>query len=158
MNTRVSKSLMVGSVPDSQRLQEEIRIVNQHFVGFTMRSSADPGVRALVTGELETFKHTRYGIMVVAPREYPHALPVVLPMGWVPRRNPHMLSSNGEPVALCLMKASQWNAAMSLAFVIAKAALWLNKYEVWCDRGIWPGREQHEHGLVYDIRKWWHEL
>jgi hypothetical protein len=35
-----------------------------------------------------------------------------------------------------------WNPGIhSLAFVLARAAKWLNKYDVWRVRGKWPGAE-----------------
>jgi hypothetical protein len=47
---------------------------------------------------------------------------------------------------------------MSVAFLVAKSALWLNKYEIFLDKAIWPGAEQHQHGPVYRFRKWANDL
>ncbi len=41
---------------------------------------------------------------------------------------------------ICFMHPSLWNpGAHDIEFVIARAAKWLNKFEVWREKGTWPG-------------------
>ncbi|WP_290054349.1 hypothetical protein [Amycolatopsis solani] len=151
MNFQVTRSLLVASEGD--RLAAERAILLQHFPQFTIVGNGKHGRFAVATGTLRTFAGKSYGIKVVAESSYPHVLPDVEPSGWVPTSNPHMIGKS-----LCVMRSNQWQSYMSLAFLVAKSALWLNKYEVFLIRRIWPGPEQHRHGTVYNVRKWWHDL
>jgi hypothetical protein len=43
---------------------------------------------------------------------------------------------------ICYLHPSMWNPGIHhLTFVIARAAKWIAKYEVWVNRGTWPGAE-----------------
>lgn len=152
MDFRVSRSLLVGSTP-ADRLAVEREILANHFPQFTLRSSRAARVYAVATGQLSTFAARRYRIEITLSSNYPHKLPTINPIDWTPRKNPHLINGG-----LCVMRANQWRSFMSVAFLVAKSALWLNKYEVFLDKGVWPGPEQHIHGPVYSLRKWWHEL
>jgi len=149
---QVTRSLLVGSTSGG-RLAAERKILADHFPQFTLAESAAAGVYAVATGKLSTFAGRSYRLRITLPSAYPHALPKINPDGWTPRHNPHVIGGG-----LCVMRSSQWNSFMSVAFVVAKSALWLNKYEVFLDKGIWPGPEQHFHGPVYNLKKWWHDL
>ena len=90
-----------------------------------------------------TPRTTRYGVRVEIPRGYPYEMPALHAAGWSPATGtPHRYSDGN----LCVMKPDQWSANYTLAFFVAKAALWLNKYEVWLDTGKWPGNDQDRFG------------
>lgn len=150
MDFRVTRSLLVSATPDG-RLAAEKKILAAHFPQFTLSTRTD--AFAVARGQLETFTGRKYRIEITADSSYPHSLPEIHPVGWTLRPNPHIIRGG-----LCVMRANQWASFMSVAFLVAKSALWLNKYEVFLDKGIWPGPEQHEHGPIYKVRKWWHEL
>lgn|GEM_PF-2540616 len=139
MNYRVTSSLLVGPGAAVDRLREERRILRKHFPGFVLKKKIIR-VRKIaeVVGRIRTRSGRSYGIRIVLPRGYPHVLPVILPDGWRPKPNPHLLVGG----ALCVMKDSQWTSSMSIAFLVAKASLWLHKYDVYLEKGIWPGRQQ----------------
>jgi hypothetical protein len=41
---------------------------------------------------------------------------------------------------ICYMHPTMWNPGIhNLAFVIGRAAKWLTKYDIWRERGTWPG-------------------
>ena len=43
---------------------------------------------------------------------------------------------------ICYLHPNMWNPARhTLEFVLGRTAKWLNKYEVWRVKGIWPGAE-----------------
>lgn len=151
MDFRLNRSLLVG--PASDRMAEERRILAEHFPGFSLWESHETDEYAVAAGRLSTFTGRRYALRIVLPAAYPHGLPKIIPDGWKPNSNPHMIGGG-----LCVMKSSQWQSYMSVAFIVAKSALWLNKYEIYVDKGIWPGAEQHIRGPVYKARKWWHGL
>lgn len=153
MDFRVTRALLVGPTRPENRLPEERRILAEHFPSFRLTEVSAPDQCAAVTGRLSTFAGKSYAIRVVLHKNYPHELPHVLPDGWTPRRNVHTLGKR-----LCVMRDSQWQAYMSVAFLVSKTALWLNKYEVFLGKGVWPGPEQHEHGTLYNMKKWWYDL
>lgn len=149
---RFPASMMIEAGND--RLKEEARVLNRHFQGWTVRRGSSAGDFGIVRGTLAVdFARSAYQFEIVLPPGYPHKLPRVVPVGWVPRSNPHIINGG-----LCVMKETQWHSFMSAAFLVAKSALWINKYEIYLDKGIWPGGEQHDHGLGYKARKWWHGL
>jgi hypothetical protein len=73
-------------------------------------------------------------------------MPKVEPVGWR-ADGPHVYVGG----SLCLMRARQWTPGLTIAFLVAKTALWLNKYEVWQRTGSWPGVEQG-HALSDEFR------
>ena len=154
MDIKVRRGMLVAEVSGS-RWQSEAAIMDNYFPHFSIKlNSLNAAISAEAKGTLHTFAGNAYPVSVVAPANYPRSIPVVVPDGWTPIKNPHVYT-NG---ALCLMKAEQWIPQYSLAFFVAKAALWLNKYEIWRTDRIWPGSEQHDHGPLYEFRKWWNDL
>lgn len=152
MDFKVTRSLLVASTSGG-RIATERKILADHFPQFTLAESAAADTYAVATGQLSTFVGRSYGLRIILPSKYPHELPSIDPDGWTPRHNPHLIGSE-----LCVMRSNQWRSFMSVAFVVAKSALWLNKYEVFLSKGIWPGPEQHFHGPLYNLKKWWHDL
>ncbi|WP_214407871.1 hypothetical protein [Pseudonocardia lacus] len=148
MTYRVPRSLLVSEIGPDGRLAAERRILTKHFPQFRLDESRNQGELAAAAGSLTTFTGKRYTIKIVLGNRYPHELPAVTTPGWTPQRNPHMIGGT-----LCVMKSTQWHSLMSIAFIVAKSALWLNKYEIFLDRKIWPGPEQHVHGPIYTFRK-----
>lgn len=143
----------MGPGAADDRLGEERRILDLHFPGFVLREVAAPGELAEATGSLSTFTRRAYDLRILLSAQYPHRLPRILPHGWRPESNPHLIGGG-----LCVMRESQWQSFMSVAFIVAKAALWLNKYEIFLDKRVWPGAEQHFHGPLYRLKKWLHDL
>lgn len=141
--------LLEGRV--ANRVQAEQTKLKRHFPQFRLVLGHPERV---FRGTLTTFANYSYHIDIVLPVSYPHAIPVIRAVGWVPFPNPHTYS-NSE---LCVMKPDQWRSFMTVAFLVAKVAIWLNKYEIYLDKKVWPGNEQHDHSILYNARKWWYEL
>ena len=100
------------------------------------------GVNGKITaaeGALDTQYSNTYGIRI-ALEDYPYALPKVFPKGWsVNPVAPHKFPDG----SICIMKSTQWQQYFTVALVVAKAAIWLGKYEIWKRNGHrWPGVEQ----------------
>jgi ubiquitin-protein ligase len=79
-----------------------------------------------------------YVLSIKFPENYPHEMPRTFvdapPITVAPHRY-----QNGN---ICYLHPSMWNPGIhNLAFVIARAAKWLNKYEIWKRQGKWPGAE-----------------
>lgn len=90
-------------------------------------------------GAIDTQYYNTYGIRI-GLKNYPYALPTVLPKGWIVDPTcPHRYTDG----SLCIMKVGQWRQYFTIAFVVAKSAIWLGKYELWKRNGHrWPGLEQ----------------
>ena len=69
-----------------------------------------------------------------------NTLPKIFPKAWtIHPEAPHKFSDG----SICIMKSAQWRQHFTVAFVVAKAAIWLGKYELWKRNGHrWPGLEQ----------------
>lgn len=100
------------------------------------------GVNGRVTaveGAIDTQYNNTYGIRIVLDN-YPYALPKVFPKGWAVDPAVTHRYADGS---LCIMKSDQWRQYFTVAFVVAKTAIWLGKYEIWKrNRHVWPGLQQ----------------
>lgn len=100
------------------------------------------GINGQITaaeGALDTQYNNTYGIRIVLDN-YPFALPKVFPRGWIIQAEVIHRYTDGS---LCIMRADQWRRYFTAALVVAKTAIWLNKYELWKRNGHqWPGLEQ----------------
>ena len=90
-------------------------------------------------GVLDTQYNNSYGIRIELSN-YPFALPRIIPKDWTPHPDvPHKYNSG----SLCVMRSDQWRTHFTIALVVAKTAIWLNKYELWKRNGhLWPGLGQ----------------
>lgn len=90
-------------------------------------------------GALDSQYNNSYGIRI-ALDNYPFALPKVFPKSWVVHPDVRHKYPDGS---MCIMRADQWRKHFTVALVVAKTAIWLNKYELWKRNGHrWPGLEQ----------------
>lgn len=97
------------------------------------------GAITAAEGAIDTQNGNTYGIRIDLTN-FPYALPKPFPKGWTAHPAvPHKFADG----SLCIMRAAQWRTQFTVAFVVAKTAIWLAKYEVWKRNGnVWPGREQ----------------
>jgi hypothetical protein len=95
-----------------------------------------------VQGNLWTSYGNQYYVTIGIPDGYPYDMPTVsLPYAYIDPDCTHVYS-NGN---ICVMKSDQWSSTMSIAFLVAKVAVWVNKYDSWVCNGKarWPGSDQH---------------
>lgn len=130
----VPNGLLIRDTPAAKRMYAEQQKITKYFPQFGMYR--DQG-HLYSRGVLRTSVGNTYGVSVIPSDDYPHSIPVVLPLGWK-AEGPHIYVGGN----LCFMKPEQWRSFYSLAFVIARSAMWLNKFEVYKARGRWPGNEQ----------------
>ncbi len=90
-------------------------------------------------GALDTQYSNSYGIRLELS-SYPSALPTIRPKGWIVHPDaPHKFSDG----SLCVMRPNQWRRHFTIALIVTKTAIWLNKYELWKRNGHrWPGLGQ----------------
>lgn len=114
--------------------REKLRL----FSTFVLLGTPDGRITA-AAGTLDTQYNNTYGIRIELSN-YPHALPKVYPKGWVIHPEITHRFNDGS---LCIMRSDQWRKHFTIALVVAKMAIWLNKYEIWKRNGHrWPGLEQ----------------
>lgn len=120
---------------DVQRLASEMVALKGQFPQVELRSGPD---RTL---------HVKFALQTTASRVFVGRIelerfPVQAPLVFIDApqiapRAPHRYNSG----SLCLMHPSFWNPGChDLVFVMSRTAKWLNKYDVWCAKGTWPGR------------------
>jgi hypothetical protein len=113
--------------------QEKLR----KFPAFKLLGTA--GKVTSAEGALDTQFANTYGLRIEL-KNFPYDMPRIFPKDWTLHPFvPHTYSDG----SLCIMKPSQWMRHYSVAMVVAKAAIWLGKYELWKRNGhVWPGLEQ----------------
>jgi ubiquitin-protein ligase len=115
-----------------QRIQVELRQAAEHFPNIESYATTDGGI--YIKAALQTSVGQVYIIMVTFTG-YPFERPKVTVLTPPVQHVNHMY-----PGYICYMHPNMWNPAKhDLKFVLAQAAVWLNKHEVYKVRGVWPG-------------------
>ncbi|GII88927.1 hypothetical protein Ssi03_69170 [Sphaerisporangium siamense] len=132
----VPRGMLIMEGDASKRLYLEQQKLKTYFPQFGFSQSSRTGELG-VTGRLRTNSGARYPLSLQLTENYPYEFPYVFPVGW-DSTCPHVYPAGN----LCIMRPDQWRPFYSIAFAIAKSAIWLNKFEVFKRRGYWPGNEQ----------------
>jgi ubiquitin-protein ligase len=118
------------------RVRSEVLDAQRTFSYVECHPAANGSVYVLVA--LQTSQRV-YTVEITFPDMYPHVAPSVTIRRPELRAGAKHTYTGGR---LCLFHPTYWNPGRhSLTFVIARTAKWLNKYEVWCETGVWPGAE-----------------
>lgn len=124
---------------DIARIQREFADAQQCFALVELWRTTDGKVYARTA--LQTLNGRNYVLSIRFPDSYPNQMPrVYIDTPTIITHAPHRYQSG----AICYLHPSHgWNpGAHHLTFVIARAAKWLSKYEVWRNNGgTWPGAE-----------------
>jgi ubiquitin-protein ligase len=120
---------------DIPRINREFNDAVKTFAMLELRPTADGNVFAKTA--LQTGAST-YVLSVKFPDSYPNEMPRVFVDAPALLASPHRYNAGN----ICYLHPSMWNPGIhNLTFVIARAAKWLSKYEVWRVKGTWPGAE-----------------
>jgi ubiquitin-protein ligase len=122
---------------DIVRIQREFSEAQQRFALVELRPTTDGRVYARTA--LQTVNGNNYVLSIKFTDNYPNEMPRVFIDAPAITTAPHRYTTG----AICYLHPSMWNpGSHHLTFVIARAAKWLNKYEVWrSNGGVWPGAE-----------------
>lgn len=122
---------------DIARIQREFPEAQQRFALVELRPTTDGKVYARTA--LQTSNGRNYVLSIKFPDSYPNEMPRVFIDAPAITSAPHRYQTGN----ICYLHPSMWNPGThNLTFVIARAAKWLNKYEVWRNNGgTWPGAE-----------------
>lgn len=117
------------------RIQQEFSEAQKTFAYVELHPTTDGKVFAKTA--LQT-SNSMYVLSIKFPDNYPNEMPRVYVDAPTITNAPHRYQQGN----ICYLHPSMWNpGAHHLTFVIARAAKWLNKYEVWRTMGKWPGAE-----------------
>lgn len=117
------------------RIQREFTEAQRTFAMLELRPTTDGNVYAKTA--LQTGAGT-YVVSIRFPDNYPNEMPRVYIDAPTITTSPHRYNAGN----ICYLHPSLWNPGIhNLTFVIARAAKWLGKYEVWRVKGEWPGAE-----------------
>ncbi len=118
---------------DVQRIQWDIQRTMEHFPNIETFTTA--GGNVYIKALLQTAVGQMYVISVTFVG-YPSEMPKVTVNSPAVTHSMHMYTSGH----ICYMHPSVWNPAKhDLKFVLVQAAVWLNKHEVYKQKGVWPG-------------------
>ena len=88
------------------------------------------------SGWLKSNLGTIYGIKIIIKKPYPSNMPYIETVGWTIQDGcPHMNNKTWP----CVWNSNVWRKFYTMAFLVSKCALWINKYEVWKRTGEWIG-------------------
>lgn len=117
-------------------IQKEYNEAKQYFTWVELRSLADGKICVKAAFQLSSQKY--YTITIDFPDSYPNAMPSVYVIQPEINSSPHRYNTGN----ICYLHPTMWNPGIhNLSFVIQRAIKWLNKYEVWKQKGVWPGAE-----------------
>jgi ubiquitin-protein ligase len=120
---------------DITRIQREFAEAQKTFAYLELHPTTNGKVYAKTA--LQTARGM-YVLSVKFPENYPNEMPRVYVDTPAITSAPHRYNAGN----ICYMHPTMWNPGIHhLTFVIGRAAKWLNKYEIWRERGTWPGAE-----------------
>ncbi|MHA1390363.1 MAG: ubiquitin-conjugating enzyme E2 variant [Candidatus Thorarchaeota archaeon] len=131
-----SRALFIDSSSSTPRWTLEFSKIKENFPQFELKSSRGSDRVTAVEGVL-TNDGRRYGIRIEIPQDYPYVIPKIVPQGWDPGGSPHRYNDG----TLCVMNPPEWGKAYSIAYMIAKSAVWIAKWKKWNQTGYWPGHQ-----------------
>jgi ubiquitin-protein ligase len=122
---------------DIARIHREFAEAQTTFALVELRPTAEGTVYARTA--LQTSNGKQYVLSIRFTDSYPNEMPRVFVDAPAITTAPHRYQGG----YICYLHPSMWNpGAHHLTFVIARAAKWLNKYEVWLNNGgVWPGAQ-----------------
>jgi len=121
---------------DINRIQRELSEAQKTFSLVELRPTNDGKVFAKTA--IQTSTKNYYVLSIRFPDTYPNEMPRVFIDAPPITSTPHRYNAGN----ICYLHPSMWNPGIhNLTFVIARAAKWIAKYEVWASRGTWPGAE-----------------
>jgi ubiquitin-protein ligase len=122
---------------DIARIQREFLDAQRTFALVELHPTVDGKV--YVRTALQTSNGKQFVLSIRFPESYPNEMPRVYVDAPAIAYAPHRYQGGN----ICYLHPSMWNpGAHHLTFAIARAAKWLNKYEVWRNNGgVWPGAE-----------------
>jgi hypothetical protein len=121
---------------DIPRIRSEVLAAGTKFALVEAHPTNDGGV--FVKAGFQTSVGNMY-IAAIYFLGYPNKMPsVYITKPALRTGSPHRYDAGN----ICFLHPSMWNPGRhDLIFVLGRIAKWLNKYDIWCVKGNWPGAE-----------------
>ncbi|NQU03520.1 MAG: hypothetical protein HQ589_05170 [Syntrophaceae bacterium] len=117
------------------RIYAEFNRAKQQFSHVEMYKTSDGNV--FVKAALQPSSQV-YIVSIYFSEAYPNRMPHV----YITKPTIEIARHRYKEGHICYLHPSMWNPGIhDLSFVIARAAKWLSKHEIWKRRGVWPGAE-----------------
>lgn len=122
------------------RMKVEKEKLELHFPDFIFYGTGNKVTS--IKGTLTTNFNNTYEVRISILDSYPYEIPIVNLIGYQIEEDCDHRYNAGN---LCIMRPENWTLIYSLAFVVGRTAIWLNKYDLWRRNGKerWPGRDAH---------------
>jgi ubiquitin-protein ligase len=122
---------------DIARIRREFADAQKSFALVELHPTPDGKVYARTA--LQTANGRQFVLSIKFPDTYPNEMPrVFIDAPAITNYTPHRYNAGN----ICYLHPTMWNpGAHNLTFVIWRAAKWLNKFEVFRNKGVWPGAE-----------------
>ena len=118
---------------DLARIRHEVTRAQQQFDYLEAHPTSSGGLMAKVA--LQTARRL-YILAIYFPDAYPNDMPKVFVRKPALDPSPHRYPDD----QICYLHSSMWNPGRhDLTFVVARAAKWLSKYEIYRATNRWPG-------------------
>ena len=118
---------------DLARINEEFRQAKQQFSYVELYPTSDGKVYAKAA--LQPSEQL-YVVSIYFPDDYPNSMPKIFVDKPAVDTWQHRYTAGN----ICYLYPPMWNpGSHNLSFVIARAAKWLSKYEIWKIKKVWPG-------------------
>ena len=91
------------------------------------------------------FGSSRVRLELVVPEDYPAEIPRIYVPGLTIRDwdgNAHMYRDKENDIHMCIFFPEDWTVDHTLACMMVRSTIWLNKYVVYRETGVWPGKGQ----------------
>lgn len=121
---------------DIPRIRAEVLQATTRFALVEVHPTNEGGV--FVKAGFQTSAGNMY-IAAIYFQGYPTRMPsVYVTKPAIRDSSPHRYKAGN----ICYLHPSMWNPGRhDVTFVLARTAKWLNKYDIWCLKGHWPGAE-----------------
>lgn len=139
----------------TSRMQVEIQLVEEWCTALKPKFFASPhrstngidGIEYTVELTEGTLFGTRHvTLQLEVPEHYPSEIPrIYIPQMEYPRDwdgNAHMYRDSQNMIHMCIFFPEDWTMDHTLACMMVRSTVWLNKYVIYRETGVWPGKGQ----------------
>lgn len=117
-------------------IRREFDEARQYFSYVELHPTTDGKIHVKVA--IQPLSQQFYIVTIYFPDTYPNEMPSVFISKPIINSAPHRYTKGN----ICYLHPNMWNPGThNLSFVIERAVKWLSKYEVWKQKGVWPGAE-----------------
>ena len=117
-------------------IRREFDEARQYFSYVELHPTTDGKIYVKVA--IQPLSQQFYIVTIYFPDTYPNEMPSVFISKPIINSGPHRYTKGN----ICYLHPNMWNPGThNLSFVITRAIKWLNKYEVWKQKGVWPAHK-----------------